>query len=501
MIANYRLKLFITLLLFAIITSFTILTIDYFRIIDRTLKNNEVQLEQVTESVKYALNTVDKAYFYLDDEVTMRMTENTYELQEKYEKNPNFTEWDFDSLAAEMDMDIFILDEGNKIVYSNDETEIGLDFSICCESFNRILNDRRISGELYVDGIDLEQQSGEVKKFSYMATSDKKYIIELGYALKNEPIFQEFDFLKVSEELTEQFSLIEQLHVLNLGGRPFGLNDTETFVPERRKGFVAARDSFETVEIEGEYNGKGVIFRYVPYQSEYDLGSTNTKVVEIIYHNQELLDILQENKQLYLFQLLIIFIVTIFVSSLIAKWFAKPMYLAYHDSLTGLKNRASFDDHLSRALTKDKKQTQVALLMLDLDNFKLVNDYFGHGKGDYLLTFIGQKIKATVGNRHDVFRLGGDEFAVIIKNTNKEDVEKVAQKIIDTLSEELQYEKDINRLSISVSIGIAIADNNESPALLYNNADIALYESKEKGKNQYQFFQKESTPGIPFMNK
>lgn len=170
--------------MFAIVITFTISIVDYMRLNEQTKKDNELQIDQATESVLYALKTIDKAYFYLDEETGKLMEKYTYELQEKYEQNPDFETWDFKALSEKYKMDIFILDEGNKIVYSNVEEEIGLDFSVCCESFNEILNERRESGELFIDGIDLAQKSGEVKKFSYMATKDKKYLIELGYSLE-----------------------------------------------------------------------------------------------------------------------------------------------------------------------------------------------------------------------------------------------------------------------------------------------------------------------------
>lgn len=496
--SRFRLKLFITLLVFALIISISIATIDYFRLKERTIKDNKLQIEQATETVKYALKTIDKAYFYLDEETATRMAENTSLLQKKYEQNPQFYSWDFELLAKEMDMDIYILDEGNKIIHSNDPREVGLDFSVCCGSFNKLLNERRASGELFIDGIDVDQQTGKVKKFSYMATDDKKYMIELGYSLENEAIFQEFDFLKVTDELVEEFTLIEGIHVLNLGGLPFGTRKTESPPSERREAFERTRETNEVVEIDGEYKGKAVMFRYEPYQSAYDNGSTKVKVVEIIYNKNNLHVLLRESQKSYFIQLLIIFIVTIIISSVIANWLAKPVYLAYHDSLTGLKNRASFDRFLKSALAEKKETT--ALLMMDIDNFKLVNDYLGHGRGDYLLQLIAQTIKEAVGSDYETFRLGGDEFAVIMKNTTKKNAEQTAQIIIDTLKETLKVEKDIHTLSVSISVGIALSREIQSPKMLYKNADIALYESKEKGKNQYQIYQGGKAPKIPFID-
>src|SRR5690625_3621713 len=496
MTSKYRLKLFFVLLAFAFIVAFTIATIDYLRLKQQTLADNEFQMEQATETVKYALKTIDKAFYFLDTETAEKMEEHTNYLQKKYDQNPNFATWDFKSLSKEIDMDIYILNDKNKIIYSNVDEEVGVDFSVCCYSLNKILNKRRASGELFIDGIDLDQQSGKAKKFSYMATKDKQFMIELGYELEQEAIFQEFNFLKVADELVEDFSLIEGIRILNFGGLPFGMVSDDTYTPERRKSFEQARETNEIVEMNGELNGEKVIYRYVPYQSTYDTGSTTIKVVEMVYNNHQRDALLHENLKVYIGQLFIILVGTIIVSSFIANWFAKPVYLAFHDSLTGLKNRAAFNDRLQESLLDSDLET--ALLMMDLDNFKLVNDYLGHGKGDYLLHLIGQTMDKAAGKEFDTFRLGGDEFAVIMPNTNQEQAVMTAKNIIKSLTEVMKREKEINTLSVSVSVGIAVSTVDDTETSLFKKADIAMYESKEKGKNQYQVFTGGSEPNIPF---
>lgn len=500
MISRLRIKLFFVLLAFAIVVSFTIATIDYLRLKQQTIEDNQIKIEHASRTAKYALRTIDKAYFLLDEETARKMEEYTYELQDKYDENPNLETWDFQTLSKEIGMDIYIIDEENKITYSNNSNEIGLDFQECCKSFDQMLQERRAEGKLFIDGIDLDQQNGEVKKFSYMATKDKKYIIELGYSLENEAIFQQFNFLSVIEELIDEFPLIQELHVLNFGGLPFGTEKRDAVHPDRRKAFEQARENNEIVEIETKHEGKSAIIRYVPYQSQYDQGkNTKIKVLEIIYNQQDLDLLLHQNTRVYISQLFIILVITILVSSFIASWFAKPVYLAFHDSLTGLKNRAAFNDHIQKALSD--KEITTALLMMDLDNFKLVNDYLGHGKGDFLLQLIAKTIKGTVGENYEAFRLGGDEFAVILPHTTKQSAEKMAQHIIEDIAKMLQKEQETNLLSVTVSIGIALSSENETQSSLYKKADIALYESKEKGKNQYQIYNKGEEPNIPFTSE
>lgn len=497
--SRLKLRLFTVLLIFAIVVTFSISIVDYIRLNEQTRKDSELQIDQATESVLYALKTVDKAYFYLDEETGELMEKYIYELQDKYEENPNFETWDFEALSKKYNMDIYILDEGNKIVYTNDKEELGLDFSECCESFHQILNERRESGELYIDGIDLAQKNGEVKKFSYMATKDKKYIIELGYSLENEELFNEFNFLKIAEEIVRDFTIIESLKVLNFGGLPFGTVEISNATPEHREAFERAREKNEIVELESVYLGKPAIYRYVPYVSIYDkTGHTNIKVIEVIYNRQHLDHLLQANTKSFLFQLLIILLVTVFVSNLIANWFSKPVYLAFHDSLTGLKNRAAFDESLHSILKGMKGNP--ALFMLDLDNFKLVNDYLGHDRGDHLLQKVARAIKDVVGNHYDAFRLGGDEFAIIMPNADTQKVTEIAENIIESINKTINKDQQINNIAISVSIGISIANEEEKPDELYKKADIALYLSKAKGKNQYQIYSNETEQQIKFLH-
>ena len=265
--------------------------------------------------------------------------------------------------------------------------EVGLDFSKCCQTLERILDERRQSGSFFVDGMDVEQSTGNVKRYSYMATPDKKYIIELGYSLEEGTIFEQFNFLTVIDDLISQYPSIQEINVLNLGGLTFG-EQTDKLPPERRRAFEWTRSSKETTEVKEEE--ELITYRYVHYDSDLEQGVTQNKVLEIVYNEREFYGTLSNHKRTFIVQLFVVLAVTILISLLISQWVSKPMYLAFHDSLTGLKNRAAFDERL-KELLKDYRGT-TALLMLDLDNFKLVNDYFGHDKGDHLLKVVAQTI-------------------------------------------------------------------------------------------------------------
>ena len=168
---------------------------------------------------------------------------------------------------------------------------------------------------------------------------------------------------------------------------------------------------------------------------------------------------------------------------------AQTRYLAHFDSLTGLPNRALFEERVNQALNQAKRNDAVlSLMMLDLDRFKAVNDSLGHQVGDKLLTGVARRLRETVRETDTVTRLGGDEFAVLL--TNLHDVHgagTVAEAIVKALSR--PFDLDGERLVTSASIGItAYPGDGDDVELLLRNADRALYKAKAKGRNTYQFY-------------
>lgn len=172
-------------------------------------------------------------------------------------------------------------------------------------------------------------------------------------------------------------------------------------------------------------------------------------------------------------------------------------YLATHDPLTKLPNRTLFQDRLSHALAQAKRNEQrLAVLFLDLDDFKLVNDAFGHAQGDRLLQVVAERLKNCLRDSDTVARLGGDEFSFILENIDgKHEVVSVATKINSSLDAPITMGG--MEVSISASVGISVfPDNGEDASSLLEKADTAMYLAKQKGKNNYQF--SSCCPGTTF---
>lgn len=163
-------------------------------------------------------------------------------------------------------------------------------------------------------------------------------------------------------------------------------------------------------------------------------------------------------------------------------------YLADHDALTGLGNRKYFHESLSQSLDWARSNNQlVALMFLDLDGFKQVNDTLGHDTGDKLLKVVAQRLTSGLRNSDIVSRLGGDEFTVILPGISQaEYASKVAEKILNTLSQVFVLEG--KNIFVTVSIGISIYPlDGEVEDVLIKSADVAMYRAKRLGRNQHQF--------------
>lgn len=164
---------------------------------------------------------------------------------------------------------------------------------------------------------------------------------------------------------------------------------------------------------------------------------------------------------------------------------------ASYDALTNLPNRALFLDRLSQAMAKAQRdKTRFALMFLDLDHFKPVNDTLGHGAGDDLLREISHRLVACVRESDTVARHGGDEFTVILPEiTTAKAAEVVAKKILEAVERPIILGD--NEATVSASIGVALFPHDAQDAeTLLKNADIAMYRAKERGRNTYQFFSK-----------
>ena len=165
-------------------------------------------------------------------------------------------------------------------------------------------------------------------------------------------------------------------------------------------------------------------------------------------------------------------------------------YAATHDALTGLPNRARFLDQLGRVLARAGSDGEVAVLFVDLDDFKSVNDTSGHGVGDQLLRQAGARLAAVVRPMDLIARLGGDEFAVLCDGIGVVEAGAVARRVLEAL--DAPFHLDGRSFHVSASTGIAIGNATTTPDSVLRDADTAMYQAKRDGRNRYTIF----TPAV-----
>ncbi len=169
-------------------------------------------------------------------------------------------------------------------------------------------------------------------------------------------------------------------------------------------------------------------------------------------------------------------------------------YLAFHDALTGLPNRCLFQDRLEQALQRSKRhQTKLAVLFMDLDGFKQVNDTYGHDVGDDLLIVVANRINNLVRRGSDtVARLGGDEFVILVEEVQlTEQVDQLAAKLITEIAKPIEIKGNQMQVGVSIGISFAPSDSEEATELL-KEADTAMYAAKASGKGCSKRFFTES---------
>ena len=176
---------------------------------------------------------------------------------------------------------------------------------------------------------------------------------------------------------------------------------------------------------------------------------------------------------------------------------ARIEYLAHHDPLTNLPNRLLLKARLNKSIEKSNDlKRKLAVFFIDIDNFKLINDSYGHSIGDRIINLVAQRLQKNIRINDTISRIGGDEFIIVIEDLIEEkDIEKIANKILNDFKESIKLEEYL--FDTTISMGISIFPNNGLNAEdLIKQADTAMYSAKNAGRNQYQFYKDAMTSEI-----
>lgn len=488
---NLRMNLLLSLLIYSLI----LITVIFYANQQVLVNNIEEQVKQSHELTEHHIladmRAVDNAHYYFDTNLTDLMRQELYKLQDYYKENPQVDTWDLERLSEHHDMDLYILNKQNKVVKTTFLPDVGLDFSECCANFAKLLDERRLSGEFYSDGVDVSTTTGQIRKFSYLATPDGNYLLEVGVVLKDVSVFQTFNFGETASKLKALYSDLIDVQTINSGGifldDSTGKRITVEEMPAKFQAyFNEARQSMKPAEFVVEHaQGYQETHRFLPYEAEAQRGESTRRIVYVKYGNfseKQAKDamLIQQMKLIAL-----ALVTTAILLLVISKLLAKTVKLATFDSLTGAYNRATYISKMDEILKKRKGTP--GLLLVDVDNFKQANDQFGHAVGDKVLKDLTKGLHEVTGNDGFVVRLGGDEFGIVLEDTDTEDMNEKANAVLARVR---QYKHEEVRGDVwshlSVSIGGAIGqDLHELEVDLFVRADEALYRSKNGGKDQF----------------
>ncbi|WP_141499657.1 GGDEF domain-containing protein [Paenibacillus luteus] len=503
---SFKAKLMTIMGIFSILLTLSVSLVNQNRLKTNLIASYERESALVEDTVVAAVSAADKAFQLSDQDIENKMKGHSDKLLQKYREQADVSSWDYQALKEQLNgMDIYVIDRSLTVRFSSFPLDVGLNFnedSGTLPSFSRLLEERLNGNRFTADGIDQESNTGRLRKYSYIPTPDHKYLIELGLYLDSNPVFQSFNFLEISDSLIQKYSYINDITIFTTTGKSIGKTgeDTRSLLVSHSNlaTFNKALIESSVQEIQGERDGFPVTYRYVPYTVQFDnevTRFTDQRMIEIVFNHSELQSKLKQNNQVFLLQLLATIAIALIISYIISKLVARPLYLASHDLLTGLSNRAAFESALSTTIEKNKKKKKItALLHIDLDNFKRVNDTLGHDAGDSFLIEIGKRIRSAVTNpEHVTARLGGDEFVVILNHIdNEQGAMDAAKHIIHELKRPIVIKgvNVIHDLSTTVSIGIGIAPlHAQDSEELYTCADKALYHAKRSGKNTFSVYE------------
>ncbi len=496
---NYKIKLMIIIGLFGLSMACTVSFVDQWRFTNQLMKDYSIQTSLIEDNVVTAISDVDKAHRVLEKRLEEKMEVYSMNLLEKYKAEPNLDDWDYDALKANVDgMDIYLINTKHMITHSSYATDIGIDFSKVAPDMDKNLKYIMDNGKFVVDGMDAETNTGKIRKYSYMPTPDGKYIIELGYMLTGTKTFELFNFVNVIEEMKAKYKKLDNVIVYSADGKSLGSIDKNGHVikltEEFEHIFKKASGGKRAVQ---EIHSDGVIHKFIPYQI-YHKNSlenyTDLRIIKISYNLSHLNEVIRENRHIFWIQLYVILGITLLIAFLITKVISKPMYLASYDLLTGLFNRPAFYTHFEYKLKRiNKSGGSFAVLMLDLDNFKLINDTLGHDGGDQLLKQAARRVEAVILDGKDIIaRLGGDEFGIILDNKRTEaDAKEIARQILLEFDRSLiiKGRNVMDDFNLSASIGIVmVPEHGEDLQTIYENCDIAMYRAKNSGKNTFKIY-------------
>ncbi|ACL69280.1 GGDEF domain-containing protein [Halothermothrix orenii] len=448
----------------------------------------------IEKSIINSINNTNYAYQIAEKLLNDKMEKLSRQLISKYRDNPDVLTWDLEKIKqTHKYVNIYIIDNNLKIIHTTYKKDLGLDFNKY-PLFSKVLRKRLEGDNFIVDRMDISIKSGQLKKYSYMPTPDHKYLIELSINLKE--IFPQIDsinLISLTERLKSEYPTIEEINFYritqqgNIVTESITLSESllHTDIPDKIKSLVkkcASTSQVVSSKIKSNSQNRYYSVRFIPCltQNPEDPYWWDSSVIGIKYNNEFMLEELNHYKHVFIINMTIITIVFVLFVLVIEYLLKETKYMAYHDHLTKLPNRALFERYFNKLKNNTINLNKMAVLFLDLDDFKNVNDTLGHAIGDKLLIQVAKRLKKNLKPSDTLSRLGGDEFTLLLTSIRtREDVIKFASDLSEDFKK--PFILDGNKLTIHPSIGISIyPDNGKNLDSLLKQADNAMYQAKKQ---------------------
>ncbi|WP_103110010.1 methyl-accepting chemotaxis protein [Brevibacillus reuszeri] len=359
---SFRTKLMITISLFTMLVATVLSVIDYGQLKENIISEKSVQYQLVEDHVTNSIKNVDLVYGVFEKDMEKRMQQSLAMLAKTYEANPDVQSWDYAALQKQYAMDIFVMDRSIKVVHSSVQSDVGLDFSNA-GVFTELLKKRIDGNEFSADGMEVSVNTGQIKKFAYMPTHDNKYLLEVSVNLQDSELFQTFNFLEVSEEITKKYSIVKNITVYSHDGYALGKQGSDgkaLRVPEHLlPTFTEAFQTQQMKKIDEKVEGQNQTHRFIPYKlDEQSNDLSRSRVIEIQYNNSELEQMLADSLTGALIKMVIAVALALVLSFVVSRWITGPI-----DKMRKVIGKtADFDLSEQIQLDVTKKMDEIGLM-------------------------------------------------------------------------------------------------------------------------------------------
>lgn len=359
---SFRTKLTITISLFTMLVAVVLSVIDYSQLKAKIISQKSVQYQLVEDYVTNAVKNVDLVYGVFEKDMENRMQRSLDLLLKNYQTNPAVHTWDYSSLHKQYEMDFFVIDRNCKVVASNVQTDIGLDFSNA-GAFTDLLKKRIDGNEFTADGMEVSVNTGQIKKFAYLPTPDHQYLLEAGVSLQESDLFKTFNFLDVSDKITKKYNIVQDITVYSHDGYALGKQGSDgkaLRIDERlAPTFTDTFESQQTKEFHDVVNGQDHTYRFIPYKLD-DKSSdlSRSRVIEIEYNNLELNQMLKDNLRAAVLKMALSVAAALLLSALISRFITGPI-----DKMRQLiAKTAQFDLREQIQVTDERNEDEIGLM-------------------------------------------------------------------------------------------------------------------------------------------